>query len=164
MLGEVALLEFRGAGLPKSSQLSIQLEGPDGAKRDLPIVTGSDPQYFNANWTADQPGDYEWTVRWNRSRDENRYLTRKVRVPNLPGEWRNPVANLEAMGSLANWTGVQVLGHNQTEKSDLKLMNSLQPKSYEYLAQSKWDQWNWMLVWLALIMGEWILRKKWGFV
>jgi uncharacterized membrane protein len=164
MVGEDTLLEFQGAGLPKASQLSIQLEAPDGSKRELPIVTGSDPQYFSANWTANQAGDYEWTVRWNRSRDKNRYLTRKVRVPNLPGEWRNPVANLEAMGSLANWTGVQVLGHNQSERSDLKLMNSLQPKSYEYLAQSQWDQWNWMLVWLTLIVGEWVLRKKWGFV
>lgn len=164
MLGDEVTLEFRAADLPPMDRLSVQLEKPDGSKQALELKSASDEPFYSAKWTADQAGEYSWSVKWNRDRDENRYLTRKVKVNEMPGEWRVPEAAPAMMKTLSQWTGAQMLGSNSESKSSLDLLAATMPVSYEYRSQSVWDQWNWMGLWLALITLEWALRKKWGFV
>jgi uncharacterized membrane protein len=115
-------------------------------------------------YATGQPGEYKATVVARRlgkeiGRDSARFL-----VYQDDRETENPAADLALLRQIAEATGGASLPPEQLPKH-LRSLNGKMPA--EYVTQTErrvWDNWPFLLIFTTLLMLEWWLRKRHGWV
>ena len=150
-----------------------ELTQPDGQKQ-LVAVTGSGP----GNWSnvdrdmIAQPGVYLIQVEGERNGESLGTAQRQFVVVDRDVEKSNPVADVERMAALANET--RDFGGKMIEPSELaNVLDAMidDPPVAKIEIPTKWkfgettgSSLGFLMVFVALLATEWVLRKKWGLV
>ena len=150
-----------------------ELTQPDGQKQ-LVAVTGSGP----GNWSnvdrdmIAQPGVYLIQVQGERNGESLGIAQRQFVVVDRDVEKSNPVADVERMAALANET--RDFGGQMIEPSELaNVLDAMieDPPVAKIQIPTKWkfgettgSSLGFLMVFVALLATEWVLRKKWGLV
>lgn len=116
-------------------------------------------------YAINPPGTYKATVvARSRGKEVGRDSARFL-VYQDDREMENPAADLALLRQISQITGGEYVPHEQLPKY---LKTSLNGKTAtEYVSQTEhrvWDNWPFLLIFTALLMLEWWLRKRHGWV
>jgi hypothetical protein len=140
-----------------------RLDGPAAKPEPVPFFTQGDEAH--GSWFATgQAGEYKATlVARTRGKEIGRDSARFL-VYDDDRETENPAADLALLRQIAEATGGESLAPEQLPKH----LRSLEGKMVtEYVSQTEhriWDNWPFLLIFTALLMLEWWLRKRHGWV
>jgi uncharacterized membrane protein len=170
-------LEFRvGVKSPTGNAitdaaLEVELAAPDGTRSPLRLTRVED------YWTGlierlELPGDYAIVVTAERNGQVLGTTRSEFLVYDRDIELSNAAADHDQMARLAAMTG-EVGGRVVAPEQLANLLEEIRdkPPEMEIEVQTKWqladtarDAWALLLVFVALLSSEWILRKRWGLV
>jgi hypothetical protein len=109
-------------------------------------------------------GEYRVTVTAAHNGQEIGTATSRFLVYQDDRELENPAANLALLKQIAELTGGQSLPPEQLVKY-LKTLDGKMYTEYSTLAEYRaWDNWPFLLVFIAVLAAEWWLRKLKGWV
>lgn len=152
-------------------ELSCELTLPDGSRRQV-AATRDGTQWLGSVETVTAPGDYAVEVTATRDgkvagRGRGEFL-----VFDRDVELSTPAADHDQLARLAAMTepfGGRMVAPEQVPA----LLETIRdrPPEMEIEVQTKWqpadtgrDAWSLLLLFVALLTAEWVLRKKWGLV
>ncbi len=145
----------------------VRIEKPDGATAEL-RATRRGEAFAGSFQETDQPGDYRVTVAATHEGELLGTAEARFTVPDRDMELDQPAAEPTLMASLANLTAES--GGAGLAPEDLpELLEQLKSRTKEYEEEisrkrSLWDTWPVFLSLVAILGGEWYLRKRWGLV
>ena len=151
-----------------TATFNVQIQHPNGTITTIRPRRRGEKQVANFAETA-LPGDYRVTV---TATDPNGQLlgTAQARftVPDRDMELDQPAAEPTLLASLANLTG-DAGGQGLAPEELPGLLDQLKTRTTEFeeeirQQQTLWDTWPVFLTLVALLSGEWFLRKRWGLV
>jgi hypothetical protein len=140
-----------------------RLDGPAAKPEPVPFFTQGDEAH--GSWFATgQAGEYKATlVARSRGKEIGRDSARFL-VYDDDRETENPAADLALLRQIAEATSGESLAPEQLPKH----LRSLEGKMVtEYVSQTEhriWDNWPFLLIFTTLLMLEWWLRKRHGWV
>jgi hypothetical protein len=144
----------------------IELQDGTGAKpRSEPVQLFTQGDDARGHWFATgQPGEYKVNlVARSRGQEVGRDSARFL-VYEDDRETENPAADLALLRQIAEATG----GESKAPEELPKYLRSLEGKMVtEYVTQTEhrvWDRWPFFLIFTTLLMLEWWLRKRHGWV
>jgi len=145
----------------------VQVKKPDGATTELrPTRRGED--FAGSYQETDLPGDYRVTVAATHEGQVLGTAEARFTVPDRDMELDQPAAEPTLMASLANLTADSG-GAGLAPEELPELLEQLRGRTKEYEEEilrkrSLWDTWPIFLSLVAMLSGEWYLRKRWGLV
>lgn len=145
-------------------EFTVTVARPDGSQRGVrtsPLGSDQTGSFLD----SDLPGDYLVTAVASKGGEQLGTAQARFLVYEQDLELENPAADPSLLASLASLTGGRALAAEQL----LRFLEELrkQPLALEIETETKstpWDTWPFMLALVALMSGEWALRKKWGLV
>ena len=149
----------------KNAQYDAEITLPDGSKQRLTVVAEGDHAagVFDQTQTA---GDYAISV--SATDHGARLGTARARflVYEQDLELDNAAADPTLLANLSAMTK-DVGGRSLAPEELPDLLRAIQEKPAEIevetvIKQTPWDTWPFFLAFVALVSGEWYLRKKWG--
>ncbi|MCH7751561.1 MAG: hypothetical protein IH898_05335 [Planctomycetes bacterium] len=146
---------------------NVQVQKPDGSTAELrPTRRGE--AFAGSFQEADQPGDYRVTVAATHEGQVLGTAEARFTVPDRDMELDQPAAEPTLMASLANLTA-EAGGAGLAPEELPELLEQLKSRTKEYEEEisrkrSLWDTWPVFLSLIAMLGGEWYLRKRWGLV
>jgi uncharacterized membrane protein len=148
-------------------QPTVAIETPEGRTVDVR------PTKFGDHWSAifretEKPGDYRIKVTGLSAGAQLGATEARFLVPQQDVELDRPAAEPSLMAQLAEMTA-SAGGKSLAPEELPSLLADLAaepPKLHEeVIARSTyWDTWPFFLLFVALLGGEWYLRKRWGLV
>lgn len=146
---------------------TVSIETPDGRTLEARPTKSGD------HWSAifrdtDKPGDYRIKVTANDGAQVLGTAEARFLVPNQDIELDRPAAEPSLMAQLAEMTapaGGKALAPEELPTL-LSTLAAEPPKLHEEVVAKTtyWDTWPFFLAFVALLGGEWYLRKRWGLV
>ena len=168
----VSAQSITGENLPDVKYKAV-LTQPDG-KQQLVAVTG----VGRGNWSevnrdmVAQPGVYLIEVEGERNGASLGTAKRQFVVVDRDVEKSNPVADVERMAMLANQT--RDFGGKLIDSTDLSKVldqmienppvEKIQISTNSKFGETMFHSLGFLMVFIALLATEWVLRKKWGLV
>jgi len=153
-------------GMPvKDAKMVATVTAPDGTKYPVELARYED-EWRGTFWNSEEPGDYRVVVEASKEGEPlGRSPELKFIVYQEDVELRSPAANLELLASMAEQTGgkyihPEELGDflEQLGRQDLHL-------EIERLVRYRlWDNWPFLLFYVAVLTVEWTVRKLRGLV
>jgi hypothetical protein len=145
-----------------------EIVSPSGAKRPARLTRAGD-HVMGAFVETQEPGDYAITVTATKDGAPLGSARARFLVHEQDLELNNAAARPQLLASLANLTSAA--GGRAFESPDdmvawLRQLKERKPemqKEYE-TKETPWDKWPFLLALVALLGGEWYLRKRWGLV
>ena len=137
---------------------------PDGSSAlvDLAPVQSS-PGTFSADWTADKPGSYVAEITAGRATDElGRDVVTFSREDGVAENFHTQ-QNRDLLEKLSSETGGRYWGASDIDK----LPSEISYSEAGISVRNTKELWNMPIVFillLALMAGEWLLRRKWGMI
>lgn len=152
---------------PLDAEFDVQVQKPDGSQVAVrPTRRGT--SLSGSFQEATEPGDYRVTV--TATEDGQILGTAEARftVPDRDMELDQPAAEPTLMASLANVTA-EAGGAGLAPEELPDLLDQLKNRTEEFEEEisrkrTLWDNWPVLLAVVALLSGEWYLRKRWGMV
>jgi hypothetical protein len=152
------------------ARVTAHFIGPDGISTMVDMLPVQDtPGAFRADWTAEKAGSYLAEVTAQRGAQNDR-ATEELGRDVLTFQRTDGVAenfhreqNRELLEKLASQTG----GRYWKEQDLAKLPNEISYSEAGISVRDTKGLWNMPVVFLvlvALLAGEWLLRRKWGIV
>jgi hypothetical protein len=154
-----------------NAELRCELILPDGSRRELRL-TRDGASSLGSVESVTAPGDYALEVTASR---EGKLLGRgrgEFMVFDRDVELSTPAADHDQLARLAALTkefGGRVVAPEQVPALLEEIRD--RPPEMEIEVQTKWqladtarDAWSLLLLFVAILTGEWFLRKKWGLV
>jgi len=154
-----------------AADLRCELTLPDGDRREVP-VTRDGAQWLGSIETVTAPGDYALEVTAARDGKAVGKGRGEFLVFDRDVEFSTPAADHDQLTRLAAMTkpfGGRVVAPEQVPA----LLEDIRdrPPEMDIEVQTKWqladtgrDAWSLLLLLVALLTAEWVLRKKWGLV
>jgi hypothetical protein len=149
----------------KNAQYDVEMTLPAGAKQRLTVVAEADHAAgdFDQTQTA---GDYAITVTATDHGVKLGSARSRFLVYEQDLELDNAAADPTLLASLSAMTK-EVGGRSLAPEELGELLRAIQQKPAEMevetiIKQTPWDTWPFFLMFVALISGEWYLRKRWG--
>ncbi|MFV1967055.1 MAG: glutamine amidotransferase [Pirellulaceae bacterium] len=148
-----------------------QLVLPDGRQRPVPLTADED-QVSAFLEDLQLPGDYLIEVKVSKDGRELGSARANFQILDRDVELGNPAANYDLMARLAGLT--KAAGGRPVAPEQLPdLLREIEQRRPEMqieiqskwqLADTFWDAWLFVIVFVAVIGTDWALRKKWGLV
>jgi hypothetical protein len=137
---------------------------PDGSRRPLRLARQQE-RFAGIFLEATAPGDYTVTVTATRGGQPLGTASARFLVESVDLELESPQADPNLLTQLANITGGEAMVAEQLE-SFLERLEKQPPAPLvtTEAKQEPWDTWPFLLVFAALLIAEWALRKRWGLV
>jgi len=157
----------RGADAPAGEPpVLMMLASEEDAGQPMALVPMPDrEQAWETVFTLDEPGDYTFQLSPSRLAEANKRVFAQLHVKAAPGEQDQLDPDPAALERLTVATGGQLVDSiqalrpfltNETQNPDAATGNA------EW--QSRWDQ-PWVLVlMLSFFVGEWMIRRREGFI
>jgi hypothetical protein len=146
------------------AKVVARLVEPDGASTlvDLTPVQSA-PGTFSVDWTADKPGSYVAEITAGRATDElGRDVVTFSREDGVAENFHTE-QNRELLEKLSSETGGRYWGAGEIDK----LPSEISYSEAGISVRNTKELWNMPIVFLlllALMGGEWLLRRKWGMI
>jgi hypothetical protein len=146
-----------------SYETKVEREEPGSTPEQIELYTQVDEARGSYPATG-QPGTYKATVVARKNgqeigRDSSRFL-----VYQDDRELENPSADIALARQIAELTGGEFVAH----ESLAKYLKGIDQSSYtEYVSPTEhkiWDNWPFLLIFVAILTLEWWLRKRHGWV
>ena len=156
----------KGDPLASASYL-LEVEKPDGSKVALqPSIRGEKSLATFSD--TDLAGDYRVTVTASDGNEIQGTAQARFLVPNQDMELDQPAAEPTLLAALANLTG-DAGGQGLAPEELPNLLERLRARTTEFEEtiskhRTLWDTWPLFLTFVAVLSGEWWLRKRWGLV
>ncbi len=145
----------------------VTLEGDPKTKYSEPV----DPLFkkgddYTGSFYANQapPGDYRMTVVATRDGKEIGKDSARFIIYQDDRELENPAADRALLRQIAEATGGESLAPEQLPKYLQTLRGKLFTESYSQTERKIWDNWPFFLIFVSLLMLEWLVRKRHGWV
>ncbi|MGI9455977.1 MAG: glutamine amidotransferase [Aeoliella sp.] len=151
----------------EDATFDVQIHKPDGSEVAVrPTRRGE--AMMGSFQEADQPGDYRVTIAATQDGQLLGTAEARFTVPDRDMELDQPAAEPTLMASLANLTA-EAGGAGLAPEELPTLLEQLKSRTKDYEEEisrkrSLWDTWPVFLSLVALLGGEWWLRKRWGLV
>lgn len=162
-LGETVKLQVRATGGlqdgPADESLVAIVERPGGERRRVPLQKiGEETAEFEANWSSDLVGPYRAWIERSGSDAEADACRFRVEIPNR--ELRQRAADHQDLqeaarisrGQFYHWTKAAELASDLPPGRPIAASNAEQ--------YPLWNRWELLLVLLACLTAEWIIRKR----
>ena len=145
----------------------VEIEKPDGAVAKVRPTSRGD-RMIGMFEETDQSGDYRVTIVASVAGEIHGQTEARFTVPDRDMELDQPAAEPTLMASLANLTA-ESGGAGLAPEEFPSLLQQLKSRTEEFEEEisrkrSLWDSWPVLLSLVALLGGEWYLRKRWGLV
>jgi hypothetical protein len=155
----------------RDARFTASLTLPDGQQQPIPLATDQD-QVSATLPDVKSPGDYLVEVRASKDGQELGTARANFQILDRDIELGNPAPNYDLMGRLANLTkeaGGRPVAPEQLPKLLEEIRRQrpemqIEVQSKWQLADTFWDAWLYVLVFVAVLGTDWGLRKKWGLV
>ncbi len=150
-----------------NAAFEVQIEKPDGST--VSVVPSPRGDNLAGSFTeTDLPGDYRVTVAASAGGNVLGSAQARFTVPDRDMELDQPAAEPTLMASLANLTA-EAGGSGLAPEEFPSLLEQLKKRTKEFEEEitrkrSLWDTWPVLLALVAILSGEWYLRKRWGLV
>jgi hypothetical protein len=142
---------------------SVTFVGPD-AKPEPVELYNQGTEARGTYFATGAAGEYRVSVSATHQGQEIGKATSRFLVYQDDRELENPAANLALLKQVADLTGGQVLPPEQLVKY-LKTLDGRMYTEYSTLAEYRvWDNWPFLLLFIAVLSAEWWLRKLKGWV
>jgi len=149
----------------RDAEVDIRVVGPDGRLEQLRGAADRgdrpDPSLFSARFTPDQPGIYRVTVGARRGGAEAGTAAGAVLVGSADLEMADPRLNLALLERLATATGGEVVRTTDTHPL-VAALTARAPAAALSVRRDLWHNAWWLTAIVALLAGEWGLRRRWG--
>lgn len=149
----------------RNADVDIRVSGPDGRLQELRAALeeddGEGASLFAAKFTPEQPGLYRVAVSARRGGAEIGSATSAVLVGSADLEMTDPRANRALIERIASHTGGTMIEPGRVPQ----LVDRLRAAAPAAALLVRRDLWHnvWSLsALLALLAGEWVLRRRWG--
>lgn len=149
----------------RDATVDLRVVGPDGKVQQLRAAAdasaGSDPSLFSAPFRPDAPGIYRVTVTAQSGQAVLGSGAAAVLVGGADQEMTDPRVNAAFLERIASSTGGRVMPASDTPA----IVQALEAGASSALMAMQKDVWHnaWsLLVVLALLTLEWVLRRRWG--
>ncbi|MBN1854388.1 MAG: hypothetical protein JW829_16780 [Pirellulales bacterium] len=161
-----------GVNVPKEksiaeSKFSAYLVLPDHSKQAIELTRRGDG-IFGEISNLSIAGDYRIAVMATQNGQSLGTAEARFVIEDQDLELDNPAADPDLMDSLAQTTA-EFGGEALAPEQFSSLLNQLAAKKLELKEtvrhkKTHWDTWPFFLTLVALLAGDWFLRKKWGLV
>jgi uncharacterized membrane protein len=151
--------------------LQAELLGPGGKRAEVPLTRDGE-QWSGIVHEIQEPGDYAIEIRATGPAKPIGTVRGEFLVFDRDIELSNPAADHDQLARLASQTreyGGRVVAPEQLPALLEEIRD--RPPDLQIEVQTKWqladtatDAWSFFLLVLALLAGEWTLRKRWGLV
>ena len=151
----------------EDADYQVEIEKPDGSVASVrPSPRGK--ELVGSFTETDQPGDYRVTVAASQGGEFVGKAEARFTVPDRDMELDQPAAEPTLMASLANLTA-EAGGAGLAPEEFPTLLEQLKKRTKDFEEEitqrrSLWDTWPVFLSLVAILSGEWYLRKRWGLV
>jgi len=153
------------------AKLVARLLGPDQVTRELRLAR-EDKHWTGTLDAVQQPGDYAIEITADKAGKPLGAARGEFLVLDQDVELSNPAADYDQLARLAALTK-EAGGRPVAPEQLAALLRDIRdrPPQMDVEVQTKWqlgdtprDAWTFFLLLVALLTGEWFLRKKWGLV
>lgn len=153
------------------AELSAAVILPGGERRPITLLPEGDRQSSRFTETS-ATGDYTVEVRAQREDVEIGVARSKFLVYDIDLELTDPAAQPEHLAQLSRMTA-EAGGRRWAAENLPALLRRIrqQPPKMEVEVQQRWqlgdtgaDAWLFLIAFVAILSGEWFLRKRWGLV
>lgn len=144
----------------------LQLENPSGVTSTLDL-TNIDPTegLFKGTLHSGLPGSYQIWLEDQTGRESGRLSPRSFLVEVPRREWENPVLAKDVLESLAATTHGRYFGLDRFDEALASVQGDVRERlTGEPRRAELWSSWPALLIFLALMSAEWILRKKFNLI
>jgi uncharacterized membrane protein len=148
----------------RDASVDLRITGPDGRGRDAAAALqddGTGTPAFAASFTPSEPGIYKVHARVRRGGADAGSASTSFLAGGADVEMTDPRLNMPVLSRLAAATGGRVLTAGQTGELAAVLRANV-PGAALAVRRDLWHNGWWFAVLLALLAGEWILRRRWG--
>jgi uncharacterized membrane protein len=150
-----------------NAQYDVAIVGPDGKSEPVHPTKMADGWAGSYRETS-KPGDYRIIVKAKDGGKDLGEANARFLVPNQDLELDRPAAEPTLMAQLADMTKTAGGAAMAAEELPdlLKRLAAKPPEIKEEVVAkvTYWDTWPFFLSFVALLGGEWYLRKRWGMV
>jgi len=142
------------------------LEGDPKAKYSEPVDVFRKGDESHGAFLANQapPGDYRLSVVATKDGKEVGRDSARFIVYQDDRELENPAADRALLRQIAETSGGEFLAPEQLPKHLQSLRGKLFTETYSQTERKIWDNWPFLLLFSSLLMLEWFLRKRHGWV
>lgn len=148
------------------AEADVRISSPDGRLHELRAAldrTGErDDSLFTARFTPDQPGLYRVHVSARRGGAQVGTATTSMLVGGADLEMADPRVNRALLERLAAATGGRIFSAEQDVSAIAAALRTGAPAAALSVRKDLWhNAWSLLFI-VALLGGEWILRRRWG--
>ena len=149
----------------RDAQVDVRVTGPDGRPQEsgasLEEASDASASVFAARFTPEQPGIYKVSARARRGGTDAGSASSSFLVGGADVEMTDPRLNTAVLSRLAAASGGRLLESGQTSQL-LEALRANVPAATLAIRRDLWHN-GWSLAAIiALLAGEWILRRRWG--
>jgi von Willebrand factor type A domain len=148
------------------AKYSAQLADPRSAVTPIELtnVDATEGQ-FQGTIRLALPGNYQVWLEDFAGRDAGRLSPKSFRVEVPRREWENPVLARDALEQVAATTRARYFGLHELEDAIAAIEGDVRERlTGEPRRRELWSSWYTLLLFLALLSAEWILRKKYNLI
>ena len=144
----------------------VTLEGDPKTKYSEPVDVFKKGEESQGTFFASQapPGDYRVSVVATRDGKEVGHDSARFIVYQDDREMENPAADRALLRQMAETSGGEFVAPEQLPKFLQSLRGKLSTETYSQTERKVWDNWPFLLLFTSLLMLEWFLRKRHGWV
>jgi uncharacterized membrane protein len=149
----------------RDAEVDVRVSGPDGrlqeVRASLDDKDASGSAMFAAKFTPDQPGLYRVSVTARRGRADAGSATSALLIGGADVEMADPRLNSALLQRISAGTGGRLLKPARVEAL-LNALRAATPAAALTVRHDLWhNAWSFLLI-IALLTGEWLLRRRWG--
>ena len=149
----------------RDAQLAVRITGPDGRAQEagaaVEETTDASASVFAARFTPEQPGIYKVTARARRGGADAGTGSSSFLVGGADVEMTDPRLNTAVLSRLAAASGGRLLVPGQTSEL-LEALRANVPAATLAIRRDLWHNGWSLFALIALLAGEWTLRRRWG--
>lgn len=144
-------------------EVNVAPEPRQGVPEEVEVFTRAGEGRGSYTATG-KPGEYRVSVKATRDGKEIGRDTARFLVYQDDRELENPAADLASLRQIAEATSGEYLAPEQLARY-LKSLNVDEFTEYTSLTEHRiWDNWPFLLTFIALLTAEWFIRKRHGWV
>ncbi len=149
----------------RDAQLTVRITGPDGRAQEagasVEETSDASASVFAARFTPEQPGIYKVTARARRGGADAGTGSASFLVGGADVEMTDPRLNTAVLSRLAAASGGRLLVPGQTSEL-LEALRANVPAATLAIRRDLWHNGWSLFALIALLAGEWTLRRRWG--